>query len=76
MIKKSQVIIACALILLATKTRFSINDGIDDFNAGAGDPDLGGSRGVPPPAEHVLPQLEVLGHHNKVLEEALVPTIL
>merc|ERR550525_2034905 len=54
-------------IFLVTKTL----NGLDDFNAGAGDPDLGGGCSVPPPAEHVLPQLEVLEHHNKVLVEAL-----
>ena len=48
----------------------------DNFNVGAGDPDLGGGRGIPPPAEHVIARLEVLWHDNVVLVEALLELVI
>merc|ERR1719341_1673961 len=50
--------------------------GINDFNVGAGDPDLGGSHGVPPPAQHILSQLDCLGHQNMVLVEPLDEVVI
>ena len=43
----------------------------DNFNVGAGDPDLGGGCGIPPPAEHVVARFEVR-HDNVVLVDALL----
>ena len=37
---------------------------------------MGGGHGVQPPAKHILPRPKVLGHHNKVLVEAVCKLIL
>merc|ERR1711963_592826 len=46
---------------------------LDNFNVGTRGPDLRGGHGVPSPAQHVLPRLEVTGNPNKVLVDAIIP---
>jgi len=46
---------------------------LDNFNVGTRGPDLRGGHGVPSPAQHVLPRLEVTGNPNMVLVDAIIP---
>merc|ERR1712012_690084 len=58
--------------LMGCEVNSTNKPGLHNFHIGAGHPDLGGSRSIPPPAEHVLARLEVLRHDNVVLVDALL----
>ena len=48
----------------------------NNLNVGAGNPNLGGGRGVPSPPENVLAWLKVLRHNNEFLVEAFDEVVI